>query len=208
MEESKLKQLKVTELKDLLNKVSLPTSGKKDDLIARLVQHYAKSSQPTASNERPASIAEASIPTTTTSVTAASNPPITSQDQQTLKGEEKSDQVEPTSLDDELEKRKKRALKFGTSTDSEEIKKLERAKRFGTAVKDTSNTIDKLDKALSSNSQTSQNIGSISEDPEKRAQRIDRFGTAAEKEELAKKRAREERFGTIESGPTEKKQKV
>jgi len=205
MEESKLKQLKVTELKDLLNKLSLSTSGKKDDLIARLVQHYTTSSQTVTLNEHPAST-EATTPTTTASVIAVSKPPHVSQDEQPLKIEEKIEELEPTSVDEELEKRKKRALKFGTSTDSEEIKKLERAKRFGTTSEGASNPVGKLNKALSSNSH---DTAVISEDPQKRLQRIERFGTATEKEELARKRVREERFGTLESAePTEKKQKV
>lgn len=35
----KYKSLKVAELKDLLQKAGLPASGKKDDLIERLVKH-------------------------------------------------------------------------------------------------------------------------------------------------------------------------
>lgn len=41
--------------------------------------------------------------------------------------------ISERTIEEEIEKRKARARKFGTSEDTEEIKLLERAKRFGTA---------------------------------------------------------------------------
>ena len=39
MNETELKKLKVTELKEKLHELGLSTAGKKDELVARLVEH-------------------------------------------------------------------------------------------------------------------------------------------------------------------------
>jgi len=66
------------------------------------------------------------------------------------KKEEKdySSGVAERTIDEEIEKRKARARKFGLPEDSDEIKQLERAKRFGTT--DLSSVPGLLNKALSS----------------------------------------------------------
>lgn len=142
--ESKLQSLKVAELKTLLTNASLPVSGVKADLIARLlenpsaIQHLQDPSnttqeQPTTSSST-TTTTEISPTQTPTQETPASAPPV------------KTDEEKHQELIAELEKRKARAKRFGT-TDSDAEAKLERALKFGVGF-DQDKALNQLDAGL------------------------------------------------------------
>ena len=162
-------KLKVAELKEELAKRSLPVSGKKEELVARLVESEGKSKstanadlgdlappeddydwdepdtktypsiemQVTCSAAQPETKpAPAPAPASAKPATAAKQP------QQATKPSSESAKSPPIaesaqSTDDalaaELEKRKRRAERFGIPL-ADSVKSLERAKRFGTTT--------------------------------------------------------------------------
>lgn len=158
-------KLKNAELETLLKDRGLPHSGKKAELVARLQEDdknksedpataQASSTKPSATEDEidwdddaaPAStetkivepITEQSAPTTTEPV-ATGEPQDAAQTTEPVETEKTpvdfSIGLEAISLDEEIEKRKARAAKFGIQeTDplaDEALKKLERAKKFG-----------------------------------------------------------------------------
>jgi len=164
-------KLKVAELKEELGKRSLPVSGKKEELVARLLENEGKSkstanadlgdlappeddydwdepaTKTTAKSETKSAPAPASAPAASaakpaaapkqpleapkpSSETTAKSPPVAA-----------STEATDEALAAELEKRKRRAERFGIPL-ADSVKALERAKRFGT----TETTLDESKK--------------------------------------------------------------
>ena len=202
---------KNAELEDLLKARSLPHTGKKADLIARLVEDdkkhqssKSKSSAPAANEDEidweddaaTATASSTTIPKAATEPSAAAiaaggqgqvpNPtavpnqvvdfnPATTSDlavkppadangakraATTTTTEASKPDTKPTptdftsgisatSIETELEKRRKRAARFGlVETNEDAIKALERAKKFGTGIADDKVAVKGLDEAL------------------------------------------------------------
>ena len=184
---------KVDELQELLKARSLPHTGKKADLVARLQQHDTEQASTTKSAKAPAPTAaaedeidwedDAAAATTDAGAaaiaaggltqppnpTAVPNQAVDTDPSKTndLKVEppapdanaapaapEKPAQdftsgVQATTLDTELEKRQKRAARFGiTETSQDALKAIERAKKFGTGSEGDKNAVKGLDEAL------------------------------------------------------------
>jgi SAP domain-containing ribonucleoprotein len=141
-------KLKVTELKELLTARSLPVSGKKEELVARLVENDANdlgdlappeeeydwetpsksavpASKPTAAPAQPAKAliqpGKAPQPAVKSTTVVQPAPPSTAPP---------TSAPDASAVDIELEKRKKRAERFGIPL-NDNVKKLERTKRFG-----------------------------------------------------------------------------
>jgi SAP domain-containing ribonucleoprotein len=142
-------KLKVTELKELLSSRSLPVSGKKEDLIARLIEHDKSSNDLTDllppeedyDWDTPAKTHSAPQKTAPqpsakpTPVAPAAAPPVPAPK---ITPEATTATVTATedALAIELAKRKRRAERFGIPL-NDNAKALERAKRFGGAGKET-----------------------------------------------------------------------
>lgn len=203
-------KMKNDELVKLLKERNLPHTGKKADMVARLVEsdNSAEQSSPPSSEAKPAAsaakspgdvVAAAKTATSNASATAiaaggqqrVANPAAVPNQKQAIDPAQTADLIASkpasgattntsgnvgevaeesnaeapdfatglaaTSIDEELEKRRARAAKFGLSTDdSDTIKALERAKRFGTgpvsadASTDTTKEVGvaRLDQAL------------------------------------------------------------
>ena len=176
-------KLKVAELKEELGKRSLPVSGKKEELVARLLESEGKSKSSTANAdlgdlappeddydwdepatkaypstemevtsstakqpETKAAPAPAPAPPSVTKAAAAPKQPLEApkpSSETTAKPPPVAESTESTdeALAAELEKRKRRAERFGIPV-ADSVKALERAKRFGA----TSATLDESKK--------------------------------------------------------------
>jgi SAP domain-containing ribonucleoprotein len=139
---------KVTELKDLLAQRSLPVSGKKEELVARLTENDAYSAAADLGDLAPPgdeydwdspteNTAPAAKPAPVTKPAPAAKP-IAAPVPEVAKPAPATSPAAPTvtpaeadaALAIELEKRKKRAERFGIPV-SESVKAVERAQRFG-----------------------------------------------------------------------------
>ncbi|KAF3910133.1 hypothetical protein AA313_de0207106 [Arthrobotrys entomopaga] len=199
-------KLKVTDLKELLSQRELPTTGKKDELIARLTaddkakaSNGAKTAEPIqetpaapvsapvippTSNqqaEKEPSSTETNVPNPPTSEATSTSPATgekkkftfkrladefdtpASKEPEEAKPAEPTKPAEPaesfaaglasTNADSELEKRKKRAARFGIPV-GDSVKLQERAKRFAADEGDDASknkAIKALDSALGEN---------------------------------------------------------
>lgn len=151
-------KLKNAELEALLKERGLPHTGKKAEMVARLQEDDTKkNSAPNEDeidwdDETAAPAPAAPEPATTTAAAPApapdAEPPsATTEEQPNAATETAEPAAEPqeeakepvnfsvglasTTLDEELEKRKARAKRFGLPEDDEATKALERAKKFG-----------------------------------------------------------------------------
>jgi SAP domain-containing ribonucleoprotein len=167
-------KMKNADLEALLKERSLPSGGKKADMVDRLTKDDEKTGSTAAPAEPKSAVnaedeidwddegddatAEAAKPAPVTDeqtaatepatdITAATTEPATTDDLSVQPAAETGEVVieekmEPapdytrglaaTNIDDEIERRKKRALKFGTKPEDDEgLKKLERMKKFG-----------------------------------------------------------------------------
>ncbi|KAI5476029.1 hypothetical protein MNV49_000501 [Pseudohyphozyma bogoriensis] len=228
--ESSLKTLTVPKLKELLTELQLAVTGKKDELIARILESQSSAAEPApvtaadpvANVEPVPAVADPAAPAaaTTTPAPAPEAAPAASAKPE-LSAEEKQKRV-----DDEEEKRRKRAEKFGipfvpkggvAEETEEEKKKRERAEKYGTGAKAEDKTaasnksIDKLDQPLSERKQKqpkpAPSAPTSATAPKPAAATPKSVDPELQKkiaEEEEKKRKRAERFGE----PEEKKAKV
>ena len=130
-------KLKVTELKELLSARSLPLSGKKEELVARLIENDKSSNDLTdllPPEEEYDWDTPANTPKTKTEVKAPvdTKPPTATERITTTETKTTPAPAETTvdSIAAELEKRKRRAERFGIPV-NDNVKALERVKRFG-----------------------------------------------------------------------------
>lgn len=167
--------LKVVELKDLLKARGLGVSGTKPELVARLEQNDAEKAEPitTAPVDDSTWVAVESTTTTTAPAKASSEtngektakPDEPSEDD--IKEDNQQIDSETQQVIAELEKRIKRAQRFGTS-DDETVAQLKRVKRFGITDRRDINKILHGSSAKVSKPST--------EDADKLKKRADRFG--------------------------------
>lgn len=179
---------KVDELQELLKARSLPHTGKKADLVARLQQHdtkQASTAKPAAEDEidweddaaaastdaGAAAIAAGGLtqpanPTAVPNQVVDTDPSKTSDlkvdppapaatttaattTEETKVAQDFTSGAQATTLDAELEKRQKRAARFGiTETHEDALKAIERAKKFGTGSESDKSAVKGLDEAL------------------------------------------------------------
>lgn len=121
--------MKVVELKAQLAEAGLPVTGKKDELIERLLEH-SKTLSPSAAKAAPAVAPAIGKPQSTPVM--APQPAVPAAPEQ----------------DDEIARRAARAARFGIPLD-EETRRLQRMDRFGTADSSIATTLEaKISKAL------------------------------------------------------------
>ncbi len=151
--DAKLQALKVPELKALLQAASLPVSGNKADLIARLLenpsataslsegeaaapQEEAPAAAPAPATEAPAAAdASAAAPTdaatngsapVTEAAPTTSAPPASTEAQAPQQSAEEAKEKQKASILEELQKRLRRLQKFSTGGENEQIEALEK----------------------------------------------------------------------------------
>ncbi|WFD36419.1 hypothetical protein MCUN1_003298 [Malassezia cuniculi] len=221
--ESKLQSLRVPELKELLQKADLATTGNKPDLIKRLLENPSaieslsepeaappaeSSTADEAAQQAPAaSAAPAEAPAA--SEAAAAPAPAAETSAPTDDGASAADERKRTQLE-ELQKRKARALRFGEPVDDIE-RKIQRIERFGLEDKDAVG-IQKIDAELRGAKRghdakderqakapkpAAPAKAEISEEElAARRRRAERFGLPLKGEDDEKRKQREARFGT------------
>jgi len=178
------KKLKVQELKDILQKNSLPVQGKKEELITRLIENNIPPPTP-IQEEKPTAAIEKKPEEALIKQQKPDNEAASPQETEVPLAPENTNEEKTngtSNIDPDLEKMKKRAERFGVVV-SEEVKKKERALKFGASEQQSKAPIDE---------------GVLKK-------RQDRFGVVAPKEstkiasnvsqeELEKRKARAERF--------------
>ena len=150
------------ELAALCKERGLAHTGKKADLVKRLEEHdaagvapaktaapedeidwdepaaetaKAANAKPTAaptSETKPSAPAPSEQSATATAPDGGQDAPSATKVEESTESKDFSSGLADRTLDEEIEKRKARARKFGLPENSDEIKALERAKRFGT----------------------------------------------------------------------------
>lgn len=213
---------KVAELKALCSKHGLPVSGNKGELVNRLMAYFegiqtsatpglipsknlTSSSNPSVPTSNPSGITstnsisepapaqtnqpaqsalQSGVPTTSNhNANHTINHPVTPA----------INDAQPKTVEDEIEKRKQRAQRFGLevqstpvklTTDEEELKKSLRAKRFGVTAPVDMN-LEALDKPLADGKDAKLAVKSL-----------------ADAEWEARKRKRAEKFGLVDNPPS------
>ncbi|CED82017.1 Putative nucleic acid-binding protein Hcc-1/proliferation associated cytokine-inducible protein, contains SAP domain [Phaffia rhodozyma] len=199
--EDELKALKVVDLKHLLSEANLPTSGRKEELIARLLNSEStenSNSEPmkaierqdstTASASNETKTSEETISTSIPAADAASSVEIaektTSTGSVAAPSEEKT--ASNKEIDEEIEKRKSRAARFGVPyVDTKD-----------TTVRPKTNTIQPPKAAAATAKPTSEKV--LKSEPAKVLDPV----------EEEKKRKRLEKFGPVRPVAEEKKAKT
>ncbi|GAA5935546.1 SAP domain-containing protein [Sporobolomyces koalae] len=168
-----LKALTVVKLKDILAARALPVTGKKDDLIARILES-STTAEPTLDSTAQATDEPdgAGVGTVQELAPAAATAPAPTPDEAPLAAaaesgpsQEELERIQREKLDQEEHKRKLRLARFGggdssttTTEDAAEIEKQKRAQRFGletttdtTRAESLTKSVNSLDQALGSN---------------------------------------------------------
>ncbi|KAJ3224533.1 hypothetical protein HK099_008332 [Clydaea vesicula] len=213
--------MKVSDLKIELEKLNLLTSGKKDDLIKRLQDHFANQTHENSTLMKDAPSAK-SVELTSANITTpntATHSEGININQQSLKNTSSptvTSSLTRTAALTEEERRKLREQKFGTvSSSTNKANKMqdklhEREKRFGTS---NVNTTARNSQNFSKLGTEAAGLAYSKEDLEKMKAREEKFRTggglvSAESignnvlgnSEEEKKRRREERFGIVKNG--------
>ncbi|KAI2466723.1 hypothetical protein F4781DRAFT_434126 [Annulohypoxylon bovei var. microspora] len=168
--------LKVPELKKLLQEKSLPVTGNKADLIARLQEHDNPKSDPARENEDEIDYSDDDVTTTAKSTEPAK--PV--------------EPVEPTPVPTE-----EKAAEPSTSEPANDTTESATATDKPTETEATTEETAKTE-ALRADFSAHLPASSVDEEARKRAERAKRFGIV-EDDEDKKKTARVERFGVDES---------
>jgi SAP domain-containing ribonucleoprotein len=170
--ESKLKALKVADLKAVLTQAGLDTNGKKQDLISRIIDNKTAREivePPTTIPPQPHgdTASDPTPPSVATQVTAC----VATETEPAQVGLHSTNNLQTSSdvgTDDDLEKRRKRAERFGIP--------------------------------LIESSQLSAETVGLNNSADKLKERAERFGTGSgdmmDAEEIERRRKRAERFGT------------
>ncbi|KAM0302719.1 hypothetical protein ACHAPM_004721 [Fusarium culmorum] len=163
--------LKVPELKKLLAEKSLPQTGNKADLIARLQENDKQSeteAKPAENKEDEISYSDDEAPAAPAAAAPVTSAPVADAPAAEAAPAEPTNAEEPaaveapaetaeapaepeksyaiglssTAADDEAKKRAERAKRFGIEEDEDAIKRADRAKRFGLDEKELATTLD------------------------------------------------------------------
>ncbi|KAG8997220.1 hypothetical protein FRB90_012561 [Tulasnella sp. 427] len=230
----KLNKLKIADLKPILAKVGLPVSGKKNELVDRILASkealaaagLSEDAAPAAGDDMNADLPdlppseEADAPSIVPTAASATVPPAVEPPATATTTTASATTTEAPKLDDEAERRRKRAERFG-------IPLVEEKKAQAPAKSTPKATASKAGgaKAAPTNANPA-----ATEDPEKMRKRAERFGVplaapgasngrAKNTKEAApaapvdpaedeRKRKRAERFGIAAGSPAEKKAKA
>ena len=157
-----LPKMKVSELKDILKALDLPTSGIKTTLIERIQQHFAEEDKQEEAESEVAEAAASQEEKEESELLKESQP---APEFIEIKKPEETKEAEPEKTDDE--KKKARAEKFGLQSDDE--KKEVRAAKFGIDT-ETSIEAKKEERAAKFGINTPKSVA------DKKAERLARFG--------------------------------
>ncbi|WFD39419.1 uncharacterized protein MJAP1_002396 [Malassezia japonica] len=230
--EAQLQSLKVPELKDLLQKASLPITGNKPDLIKRLLENPAATASlggestdapSTESEAAPAAApvapaAEAAAPAAAPAAAApaaadapkadapADAPADETADAPAAEPAQPSQEERTQAHLAELEKRKARALRFGQPTEELE-KEIERVAKFGLPTTEgaASERVDGGLKKRAPPAQDKKAPKAAKTEAKKPAEPAAPAAPAVSEEELARRQRRAERFGLVNPAEEDKK---
>ncbi|KAI5865416.1 hypothetical protein GGS23DRAFT_426072 [Durotheca rogersii] len=180
---SEYSSLKVPELKKLLQEKSLPVTGNKADLIARLQEHDKANAAPARENEDEIDYSDDEVPATTQSV-------------EPTKPEEPAEAVAPVPVAPPVEEKKQPA------EPAEPVESVKDAAADPATVTDEPAEAAPEDPAAPEAPKTDFSAhlpaSTVNDEARKRAERAKRFGLVEDEEEK-RKTARVERFGVDES---------
>lgn len=174
MDEAAIRQLKVAELKVELSKLNLPTTGKKDDLVARLLEALANLPLGANADGSRSGPASPRPPQPTSPVPKPSSP--------LPRLASRSPFQAPSTLvaggDSEKSRRISRAMRFGSSEASSVVdeRKKQRVERFGSMADDSAMDTERLKVRQARFGETTSERLVRAEEEAAKARRLARFG--------------------------------